>query len=606
MFLKRLAEYAQELEPLPPLYQNKPVRYLLSLTKEGKFLGITDCGSEQSKYGLRMPIPKVGRTSGIRAFLLADHAAYVLGIPHKQGARQVADMHQQFVDLIQQCAEATQESTVYAVLTFLRSLDIHELYLSADYDPGACITFEVDGIRPIDLPSVQKYWEAVAAAGSQDHIMECLVCGQLRPAVRVLPILIQGIPDGQTRGMSLISADKDAFESYGLESSLTAPTCESCSEQFSNALNDLLREKKTHLLIPPLAYVFWTKTVQSTSILPTLSEAKAEDVRLLLEAFWRGKARDVDGTTTPFYGACLTARGPRIVIRDWIETTLEQAQQHLARYFWLQCLLDDQSNEKWFPLWQLVKATVNAAAKEKPSPTVGQALVHMALHGGPLPLSLLQCVLIRVRAERNVYPVHAALIKMILLSHPGYLPVEFQLRKGKAYTMAELEQENETPAYLCGRLLAMLEKIQKEAIPNLSSTITDRYYGTASSAPALVFARLLRGTQAHLTSIRNDKARGKLAAWLERDLHLILDPFRQWGNQFPATLTFTEQGIFALGYHHQKSALVQAAIAGAKLKAAKQQTGDASTALANLSIIVDGTVGIEPSDEGESEAETVD
>jgi hypothetical protein len=64
------------------------------------------------------------------------------------------------------------------------------------------------------------------------------------------------------------------------------------------------------------------------------------------------------------------------------------------------------------------------------------------------------------------------------------------------------------PAYKCGRLLAVIERIQSAAIGNPNATLTDRYYGSASTAPASVFGVLLRMTQPHLSKLRKQNAKG--------------------------------------------------------------------------------------------------
>jgi CRISPR-associated protein Csd1 len=114
--------------------------------------------------------------------------------------------------------------------------------------------------------------------------------------------------------------------------------------------------------------------------------------------------------------------------------------------------------------------------------------------------------------------------------------------------MVELDLSNQNSAYLCGRLLAVLEAVQRAAIPGANTTITDRFFGSASSAPASVFGRLLRGAQAHLSKLRRERP-GTYEA-LERRLEEI-----QAGlSTFPKTLTLEEQGFFSLGYYHQRAA----------------------------------------------------
>ena len=70
--------------------------------------------------------------------------------------------------------------------------------------------------------------------------------------------------------------------------------------------------------------------------------------------------------------------------------------------------------------------------------------------------------------------------------------------------MVDLDPSNSSPAYQCGRLLAVLEDIQRAAIPGAKATIVDRFFGTASSAPASVFGRLMRGAQPHLSKLERD------------------------------------------------------------------------------------------------------
>ena len=114
--------------------------------------------------------------------------------------------------------------------------------------------------------------------------------------------------------------------------------------------------------------------------------------------------------------------------------------------------------------------------------------------------------------------------------------------------MAQIDPDNTNPAYLCGRLLAVLESVQYAAIPGAGATITDRFFGTASSAPALVFGRLLRGAQAHLGKLRRERPGTYVA--LQRRLEEVQANL----TSYPKTLTLEQQGLFALGYYHQRAA----------------------------------------------------
>ena len=119
--------------------------------------------------------------------------------------------------------------------------------------------------------------------------------------------------------------------------------------------------------------------------------------------------------------------------------------------------------------------------------------------------------------------------------------------------MADLDLQNAEPGYLCGRLLATLDVIQSRALGNPNATIVDKFYGTASSAPASVFGTLLHGAQAHMSKLHRDQ-RGTYIA-LNEQLETIMEPL----TSFPVTLDLKQQGLFALGFYHQRAANRRAA-----------------------------------------------
>ena len=113
--------------------------------------------------------------------------------------------------------------------------------------------------------------------------------------------------------------------------------------------------------------------------------------------------------------------------------------------------------------------------------------------------------------------------------------------------MVEVNKENSDAGYLCGRLFCVLERAQTTAIRNVNATIADRYYGTASTAPGAVFPLLLKGVRAHLHTLDRDRRGARVN--IETDMEEIMSNM----NQLPKTLTLEQQGLFALGYYHQRA-----------------------------------------------------
>ncbi len=199
--------------------------------------------------------------------------------------------------------------------------------------------------------------------------------------------------------------------------------------------------------------------------------------------------------TNAFFAAVLSGSGGRTVVRDWIDSTLEKVFENLATWFSQQAIVTDYGEPpRPLGIYALAAATVREL-KDVP-PTVPRVFLRAALTGTSLPWNLIAKAVGRCRAEQRVTRQHATLIKLVLQSHEP--PTEEE-------TMVQLNQEHPNPAYHCGRVLAILEEIQRASMPGVNATIVDRFYGTASTAPASVFSRLLRGAQPHLSKLERDR-----------------------------------------------------------------------------------------------------
>lgn len=549
MLLEKLCEYAQRLDDLPPLgYDKVAIRWLISLDAEGNFLGFVSTSSgKKNDRGREYFAPHVMVTSGIKAKLLVGNGEYVLGVPRKENdpenqekaIKRAQQCHEAFVKKVRDCAKSLNSPQVKAVLAFLESLDIQALPLPEDFDPSMNLTFQVDGSLPIEHPAVQAYW-AMAQAGQapSDASIQCLVCGAGCVPTDRHPIKIKGIPGGQPSGMALISANAPAFESYGLRASHIAPVCRNCAERYAKAANALRESKASSLVIGPLLYLFWTRKETDFNIGALFSQPQPEEVKQLLRSAHEGKLRNALDIQA-FYATALSASGGRVVVRDWLETTVGEVKKHLARWFKLQGLVDWDGSEgsSYYGIYPLAASLARDPRRDL-SPNVPRTMFKVALQGGPLPSWILFQAMKRNRAEHALTRPRAVLIKMVLLS---------QQTNFQEDAMVRLDEENLEPAYLCGRLLAVLENIQLSAQPGIKATLIDRFYGTASTAPASVFSRLLKGAQAHLGKLRKEKPGAYVA--LQERLENILGDL----SAFPKVLTLEEQGWFSLGYYHQRA-----------------------------------------------------
>lgn len=548
MLLQQLVEYANRLNLPPPLYSEAAVRYIVELDGKGRLLNpqptdTADPSSPGTKRGQRRFVPQVQRASGIKPLLLADKADYTLGLAGPGvNPERATKAHQAYIELLERCAQATQEAAVEAVLHFLSNAPTQQLQFRDDFDPGALITFRVDGVLPADLSSVQAFWAAendpearATAEGGQAIRMQCLVCGQVRPVLGRLQGKIKGVPGGQTAGTSIISANAEAFESYGLKASLIAPTCSVCGERFTKGANELIANQESRIILGNAVFISWTREEIGFNVRTFMDNPKPEQVQGLIDSVHSGK-KMTEFDDQAFYATSLSASGGRTVVRDYIGTTVGEVRRHLVKWFKGQELVGAYGEPPQpLGLYALAASTVREA-KDLAPPTP-RALLRAAMVGTPLPINLLYEAVRRSRAEQSVTRQRAALIKLVLITNETL----------EEDTMVELDHNNKDAAYLCGRLLSVLEKAQDQAIPGVKAGIVDRFYGTASSAPALVFGRLMRGLQDHLGKLERDK-RGTYLA-LQSQLEEVLSGL----GGFPRTLTLEKQGLFALGYYHQRA-----------------------------------------------------
>lgn len=599
MLLQLLRDYSQRLDLPPALYSERAVRYWIDLDGQGNLAGsgpvdTADPDSRAQRRGRMWRVPYVQRTSTTRPLLFADTAEYTFALPIEpdkpRSVERALRRHAAYLQLLADCHRRIEDPFVGAVRRFLESSPFDRIEWPGEFDPSATITFTVEGCTApgravVGLESVQAFWAAHNRPSDEDaDLFECLVCAEVRPAERRLKEKVKGIPGGQTSGTSLISANEEAFRSYGLEESLIAPVCGECSESFTKGLNDLLASNDA-IRLGGMKFVSWTREVredalnvlgvavrpqdfgEELNIWDTAPPAAApRDVRSQLDVGYREpRPRELRGSTVPaypesaerirpspapldveqqdqLYALGVSAAGGRAAVRSLHTTTVAEAVERALLWFERQRIVGAYGEQPWsneaprVGLLQLAGATVREL-RDLPAP-VPRSLLHGFLTGEPLPDDLLIRTVRRVQADRDVRRNQAALIKLVLRSKPD---------AGEEDNMVSPSEQG-SEAYQCGRLFAELENAQRTALPNVNATIVDRYFRRASTAPRVVFGPLVQLAQAHLDTLERDRPGAYHA--IQQRLEGILVRI---GPEFPNVLTPRRQGEFVLGYYHQRA-----------------------------------------------------
>jgi CRISPR-associated protein Csd1 len=382
---------------------------------------------------------------------------------------------------------------------------------------------------------VQRFW---ARYSVRDDAVEgtCLVTGKDGHVEKVLPGKIKGVRGTPGKGVALVSAKHDSTHHYSLDQSLNMPISRRTAERYTVALDSLLRDEERSVHMGEhepgkgVSYVFWSKTPESRGEFYAMLVADApEEVRDLLLSPVAKKAEP----PRAFYMLTLTGTKGRVLVRDFMETTVGEVKKHVTRWFKAQRHLDAWGEEgKPLKIFPLVASCY--ADKKEIQPRTIMAMWNTALKDQPPPNELLIRAVSRCRVEGDkghVTRPRAALVRVML-----------------PYTAKGGEIMEETVAYQCGRLLAELEAIQEAA---MGSSNVSRHFAMASTRPYTAFPMLLRYSQPHLSKVqRGDKP--WLAPILQQRLEEIMSQIRQ---EFPQTLSVREQGIFDLGHYQHRAAM---------------------------------------------------
>ena len=190
------------------------------------------------------------------------------------------------------------------------------------------------------------------------------------------------------------------------------------------------------------------------------------------------------------------------------------------------------------PLWAMLRETVNLNTTDKsPSPVMAGATARAIFTGSAYPAALLEATMLRIRAEREITPGRAAILKAYYLKNPNALCP-------KEVLTVSLNENSTNIPYTLGRLFAVYEALQESANPGINATIKDRYFNSASATPATIFPILDNLCQKHLRKLDTG-----LRISYDRQIGKLKDVL---GESYPVRLSLPEQGSFNLGYYHQK------------------------------------------------------
>jgi CRISPR-associated protein Csd1 len=579
-----------ESDIAPPGYSSVGVSFALNISAQGEMLDVfplfqqVQIGKKTVEKPRRMIVPEqVKRASNVAANFLCDNATYLLGISDKGDAKYTTKRFETFHQLHQDLLAKADCEPARAVLAFLNSYEPdtgrEHLAVKPNLETillGGNLVFMFNNKFAHDDPVIKHTWEAYKA-GKDAIFGQCLVTGEIAPIAR-LHASLKGIKDANPTGASLVGFNARAYESYNREQGQNSPVSEKAAFAYTTALNYLLSSANPNkkLTIGDTTVVYWAESekkgfaeaFEGIFEPPVIEEAPeiSQDGRKKAEKGLKevaGKIRrvqkldldallkDLECENPRFYVLGLAPNAARVSVRFFLTDPFQKIVERMMQHYRdLEIVKEYDNQPAYITVGHLLQETVSQKSKDKDaSPLMAGSVMRSILTGAPYPAALYYAIINRIRADvdddqkhiHKIGYVRAAVIK-------AFLTRKYRNQdKYQEVLVMSLNEQATTPAYVLGRLFAVLEKAQQEAIGDVNASIKDRYFTSACASPASVFPVLLRLSQHHIS-------KAEYGRHLDGRIQDILGLLDIQKNPIPARLTLDEQGVFVLGYYHQRAA----------------------------------------------------
>ena len=597
MLIRSLCDYydiqSARGEAASDIMSEQPVHWMVMLTPDGRVADIIDKRIEESvpqkngkvkivKKPIVVSLPKRTQKTGIDANIIEHRPLYIFGLNYDAKIGLTPDdktgkarkSHEAFVKKNLEFFDGIDSEIARAYVNFIKNwvpeneTENEQLKKLGKEYQGSYYIFALDGSPECKLHKdkavLAKYEKLMAKAAaetaeSDDGIMMCPIEGERLRAARIHD-KIKGIKGGNSVGAVLVNFNSSAFESYGKSQSMNSGISEKAMKKYTSSLNKLLADPMHHIYSDDMTVVFFAMKHDDNAECDLFNgylnssngvteDSTKADVKAVSEnIYYKGQTgnaqaldKDVDNGVD-FFVAGFTPNSSRIcqkfMVRNKFGKIIDNVKQHQ------QDMAICGSNGE-IPLWRINKELVSPNSANAISPALQSDIFQAILNGTNYPYTLLETVVRRVCTDSDtdsnnkikINEVRAGLIK-------AFINRKARINGDKEEITMSLDKENKNPAYLCGRLFAVLEKIQLEATDvKLNRTIKDAYFSSASSRPALIMPRLIDLSNYHLRKLKEGRAID-----FSKLINEIMGKIK---DSLPTNLSIMEKGKFQLGYFQQ-------------------------------------------------------
>ena len=571
MILKALYDYynrcGDDIVPMDMAYVD--FYYSIVLDEKGNFIRLEPLGGDSGLPLLTFRPEE--RTSAPVPHCMGDHAGYILGLKEvkaKDNFDYAKEMtrNEKTLTAFKKDVEyffniLPDNSFVQAIHAFYKKFSLETInaikhdshwgdfckYLAKN------ITFSVIGINGYAASDNEILQVKKQSKSNENKKAVCLITGvKEKPVNTTYSSFILG---GKSNAKLVAFQVNSGYDSYGKKMGLNAPISEEAEFKYTTALLKLLsKNSRNKFRIGDRSFIFWTSSNSEAaeqtegSLFDLLGyteeevddpNAKIEQVRKVFTAIYSGSLKT--SLEDRFFILGLAPNSARIAVVYWSESSLREFAGKILQHFKDMEIIDTRKEGKpYMGIKDMLAAVTLSGKQSEATPNLPEAIVNSIFQGTPYPFTLFSACIRRIRAESGSHDKKAIRIARMAIIK-AYLN---RTNSNNKKIEIMLDKSNTNQGYLCGRLFAVLDKIQEDA--NGISSIRERYMNAASATPASVFATILNLSSHHMEKLTND---GK-KIFFEKMKQEIIDKIPASG--FPAHLDLQDQGRFFIGYYHQR------------------------------------------------------
>lgn len=511
MILKALYDYYNRCEGLAQKgLELKEIGYLIVIDKDGSFLRI-ESRMKDKKTAQAFIVLQTVKRSGKKYIpnYLWDNYEYVIGGPGESSKK-----NRTFINMIAAFKEqVVNDDYLDAISKFYKNNDVIENTVKRDllYDEmlksNKNISFLLQGEFKIAAED-KTVWDLVLNRNDEGMDGICLVTGQ-KSSISRLHSTIKLTKD--TGPLVSFKTDR-GFDSYGKEQGFNAPIGKNAEFAYTTALNAMLQKGSHNKFgVGDRTFVFWassnSKVAEQTEeslfdLLGIIDEefddpnAKIEQVRKVFASIDSGSLKT--SLDDRFYILGLAPNAARITVVYWSECSLKEFAGMILRHFKDMEVIDTRRDKKPYMGINSMLAAVTRHSNDGKwrnniTPNLTESIVKSIFQGKTYPFTLFSACICRIRAETSSKD-KVCIARMAIIK--AYLN---RINDNNKKIEPMLDKSNTNQGYLCGRLFAVLDKIQEDA--NGISSIRERYMNAASATPASVFATILNLSSHHMEKL---------------------------------------------------------------------------------------------------------